>query len=43
MSLFAVAPPEPRTFQRHDLIQIIVREQTDARSGMSLTSTRTTA
>jgi len=32
MSLFAVAPPEPRTFQRHDLIQIIVREQTDARS-----------
>lgn len=32
MSLFAIAPPEPRMFQRHDLIQIIVREQTDARS-----------
>lgn len=32
MSLFAVAPPEPRTFQRHDLVQIVVREQTDARS-----------
>jgi flagellar L-ring protein FlgH len=31
-SMFAVAPPEPRTFQRHDLVQIIVREQTQARS-----------
>ncbi len=32
MSMFAIAPPEPRRFQKHDLIQIIVREQSQARS-----------
>lgn len=36
MSMFAIAPPEPRTFQRHDLIQVIVREQTQARSSHEL-------
>lgn len=35
-SMFAVAPPEPRTFQKHDLIQIIVREQSQARSTQEL-------
>ncbi len=32
VSMFAVAPPQPRSFQKHDLIQIIVREQSEARS-----------
>lgn len=31
-SMFAIAPELPRTFQRHDLVQIIVREQSEARS-----------
>lgn len=32
MSLFAIAPPQPREFRQHDLIQIIVREQSQSRS-----------
>jgi flagellar L-ring protein precursor FlgH len=32
VSLFAIAPPEPRTFQQHDLVQIIVRETSQAKS-----------
>lgn len=36
MSMFAIAPPEPRSFQQHDLIQIIVREQTQASSSHEL-------
>ncbi|TVQ53654.1 MAG: flagellar basal body L-ring protein FlgH [Phycisphaerales bacterium] len=36
MSMFAIAPPEPRRFQKHDLIQIIVREQSQARSRQQL-------
>ena len=31
-SLFAVASPEPRTIQKHDLVQIIVRETSRAKS-----------
>lgn len=31
-SLFRIVPPEPRTYQRHDLIQIIVRESSSASS-----------
>lgn len=31
-SMFAIAPEEPRVIQRHDLVQIIVREQSEARS-----------
>lgn len=31
-SMFAIAPELPRTFQRHDLVQIIIREQSEARS-----------
>ncbi len=36
MSLFAVQSPEERQFARHDLIQIIVREQSRAKSGQTL-------
>jgi flagellar L-ring protein FlgH len=36
MSMFAVAPPTPRTFQKHDLVQVIVREQSQARSSQEL-------
>lgn len=32
LSMFAVTPPEPRTFQKHDLVQIIVRETSRAES-----------
>lgn len=31
-SMFALTPEEPRVIQRHDLVQIIVREQSEARS-----------
>lgn len=31
-SMFAVKPPEPRTFMKHDLVQIIVRESSRAKS-----------
>lgn len=36
LSLFAVAPPMPRMIQQHDLVQIIVREQSQARSSQEL-------
>lgn len=36
MSLFAVRSPEERHFSRHDLIQIIVREQSRAKSDSEL-------
>lgn len=36
LSLFAIAPPEPRTFQVHDLVQIIVRETSKASSKQKL-------
>jgi flagellar L-ring protein precursor FlgH len=32
VSMFAIAPPELRNFQKHDLIQIIVRETSKAES-----------
>src|SRR5687768_14033721 len=31
VSMFAIAPPEPRTYQEHDLVQIIVRETSQAK------------
>lgn len=36
LSLFAIAPPEPRTFQVHDLVQIVVRETSKASSKQKL-------
>ena len=33
VSLFAITPAEPREFAQHDLIQIIVRETSQAASG----------
>lgn len=36
MSLFAVAPPKIRTFQVHDLVQVIVREASQAKSSQDL-------
>jgi flagellar L-ring protein FlgH len=36
VSLFAVAPPKPRAFQQHDLVQIIVRETSQAKSSQDL-------
>jgi flagellar L-ring protein precursor FlgH len=38
MSLFAIAPPQPRTYQVHDLVQIIVRETSQAKSSQDLTT-----
>ena len=35
-SMFAIAPPKPRTFQVHDLVQIIVRETSLAKSSQDL-------
>lgn len=35
-SMFAIAPPEIRTFQVHDLVQIIVRESSRAESSQEL-------
>jgi flagellar L-ring protein precursor FlgH len=36
MSMFAIAPPEPRTFVVHDLVQIIVRETSKTASSQGL-------
>ncbi|MFG0328740.1 MAG: flagellar basal body L-ring protein FlgH [Phycisphaerales bacterium] len=35
-SLFTVAPPKPRTYQVHDLVDIIIRESSSVRSKQSL-------
>jgi flagellar L-ring protein precursor FlgH len=35
-SMFAIAPPQPRKFQVHDLVQIIVRETSQAKSSQDL-------
>jgi flagellar L-ring protein precursor FlgH len=35
-SLFAIQPPKPREFQVHDLVQIVVRETSTARSSQEL-------
>ncbi len=36
MSLFAIAPPKVRTFMVHDLVQIIVRETSQAKSSQDV-------
>jgi flagellar L-ring protein FlgH len=36
VSLFAIAPIEPRTYREHDLVQIIVRETSQAKSSQDL-------
>ena len=36
VSLFAIAPPQPRQFELHDLVQIIVRETSKAKSESEL-------
>jgi flagellar L-ring protein precursor FlgH len=36
VSLFAIAPPQPREFVVHDLVQIIVRETSTAKSSQDL-------
>ena len=38
VSMFAIAPPQLRKFQRHDLIQIVVRETSFAKSSQDLSS-----
>lgn len=40
MSMFAVTPPELRTFLKHDLVQIIVRETSRAKSTHDLETTK---
>lgn len=35
-SMFAIAPPQPRKFRVHDLVQIIVRETSQAKSSQDL-------
>ena len=40
VSLFAIAPPEPREYVVHDLVQIIVRETSTARSSQDLETTK---
>lgn len=42
LSLFAVRPPEPRAFQRHDLVTIIVNESSTQESEQSLETTKET-
>lgn len=42
VSLFAVAPPQPRRFQLHDLVQIIVRETSTAKSTHDLETKKDT-
>lgn len=42
VSMFAVAPPEPREFQKHDLVQIIVRESSQATSSQELETEKET-
>lgn len=41
VSLFAIEQPEPRLFERHDLIQIIVREVSKAESSHNLKAEKT--
>lgn len=36
MSMFAVPPPLPRDFEKHDLIQIVVRETSNTKSSQTL-------
>jgi len=36
MSMFAIAPPEERVFMVHDLVQIVVRETSQAKSSQKL-------
>ena len=36
VSMFAIVPPKPHTFQQHDLVQIIVREASQATSSQDL-------
>src|SRR5688572_12448623 len=36
VSMFAIAPPAPRMFELHDLVQIIVRESSQAKSESEL-------
>lgn len=36
VSMFAIAPPQPREFVEHDLVQIIVRETSAAKSSQDL-------
>ncbi len=40
LTLFAVEPPRPREFQRHDLVQIIVRESSEAKSSQELETSK---
>ncbi len=42
MSLFAVRPPEPKQFQRHDLITIIVNESSTQESEQTLETSKET-
>jgi flagellar L-ring protein precursor FlgH len=42
VSLFAVAPPQPREFMVHDLVQIIVRESSTASSSQELETKKET-
>lgn len=42
LSLFAVRPPEPRAFQRHDLVTIIVNESSTMKSEQSLETSKET-
>jgi len=39
-SLFAVRPPEPRTYQRHDLITIIINESSTQESEQTLSTSK---
>lgn len=43
VSLFAVQPPEPRTYQRHDLITIIINESSSQESEQSLSTSKETS
>ena len=40
VSMFAIAPPRPRIFLKHDLVQIIVRESSSASSSHELETTK---
>jgi flagellar L-ring protein FlgH len=42
VSLFAIAPPEPREYVVHDLVQIIVRETSTAKSSSDLETEKET-
>jgi flagellar L-ring protein precursor FlgH len=39
-SMFAVEPPKPRSYQKHDLIQIVVRETTTVNKKSKLDATK---